>query len=353
MFSFVQKIRNHIYQNRSYDFEKAGFFKFEEYAIEELINKGFADELSQSIDIKVFKKGIKENFEMLIVDSDYAVTLVLLAFNSAVYKKTHFKSEEKSNSQKINMENYLKDISDVTKGYEQMDLKALSKIGNYESFQLDKLDYYKRFYNSDFYVIKNVSVKDGYMLYEQKQSDPKLYKVNEYVYNHYEERWMPQIKVLDKGKVEYTGEIRGYWMHDSYYTDRESKDLKEFFEISINDQAYLYLYGEHWLEKGKNNFVIFYNKKNKNLGNLTVEEIVSDDDFEKKYVSNDLLINNYFSDFLRRNSNQLLNNSEIGRIVVSEILRECLSLKDREELDFTMSGPLNDAEVEYIKVIIY
>lgn len=100
MFSFVQKIRNHIYQNRSYDFEKAGFFKFEEYAIEELINKGFADELSQSIDIKVFKKGIKENFEMLIVDSDYAVTLVLLVFNSAVYKKLILNQKKNQIAQK-------------------------------------------------------------------------------------------------------------------------------------------------------------------------------------------------------------------------------------------------------------
>lgn len=354
MFLIIKKINDYISKKGKYNFLKKGFVEFDGYSVEELINRGVVDDNFTTLDFEIFKKELYKDFEILIVDNIYMTSFILIAFNSFIYKKTYFNNGSKN---KKNIENYLTNLDEAINSYKKMDLISLSKIGNCKKISLERVDSYERIHYSDFSLEKDKYLKDVYFLYEGNNLTPKSYKVNNFVYHHYRFNNKFYInEVLDNINLKYTGNIETYILN----LDCSShKGLKDVLEININDKQCLYLYGEPIRENRKNNFVLFINSKNKEMGNLSVDEIVNDNDFEVKYASDKLFIsdvlcaNSYLSEYLRRHLRDLLNIAEIRKIIIIEILKECLSLEDRKELGFKLSGTLDENETEYLKAIIY
>lgn len=136
------------------------------------------------------------------------------------------------------------------------------------------------------------------------------------------------------------------------HIDDASLQKESVMEINFNNKTFFYLKAQEYdQDNPKTNMIVFKNLVDADMSKFSFSRIMHDNAKFKKILmleASDMLTKFVVYPLLKRH---FIENESIQKWWLSEMCKECVSLKTREELGFALEGPLTGDELLVVEAM--
>ena len=261
-----------------------------------------------------------------------------------VYRKAYDSKMLSTGQQYMSIVKRLTEFDNQLAMYKEMDRKALTRIG----FYIDKIKNFN--YDKGFFTINpHKKLKDTYHLMQDgKMQVTDIKIIGEHLYRIQETGIKP---------IEFNFNGSGIDFEESYtfwltHIDDASLQKESVMEINFNNKTFFYLKAQEYdQDNPKTNMIVFKNLVDADMSKFSFSRIMHDNAKFKKILmleASDMLTKFVVYPLLKRH---FIENESIQKWWLSEMCKECVSLKTREELGFALEGPLTGDELLVVEAM--
>lgn len=292
----------------------------------------------------IFKKESEKEFkDCLFVNQEKIIHMIFID-DLMVYRKAYDSKMLSTGQQYMSIVKRLTEFDNQLAMYKEMDRKALTRIG----FYIDKIKNFN--YDKGFFKINpHKKLKDTYHLMQDgKMQVTDIKIIGEHLYRIQETGIKP---------IEFNFNGSGIDFEESYtfwltHIDDASLQKESVMEINFNNKTFFYLKAQEYdQDNPKTNMIVFKNLVDADMSKFSFSRIMHDNAKFKKILmleASDMLTKFVVYPLLKRH---FIENESIQKWWLSEMCKECVSLKTREELGFALEGPLTGDELLVVEAM--
>lgn len=286
------------------------------------------------------KENEKEFNDCLFINQEKIVHMIFID-DLMVYRMTYESKKPTNGQQYMSVVNLLPEFNKNLSAYQEMDKKALTRIGFYVS-QRKNFNYD----NSHFMITKHKKLKDTYHLNHDGSLDEKDIKI---IGDHLYRVQNTGINPLGYNSVIEFENAQSFWLT---HLDDESQQKESVMEVNFNNKAFFYLKAAQYdPDNPKINMIVFKNLVDADMSKFSFSRIMHDNTRFQKIImieAADMVTSFMVYPMLKRH---FIENDVIRKWWLSEMCKECVSIKTREDLGLTLEGPLSGDELLVVEAI--
>lgn len=289
------------------------------------------------------KENEKEFNDCLFINQEKIVHMIFID-DLMVYRMTYESKKTTNGQQYMSVVNLLPEFNKNLAAYQKMDKKALARIGFYIN-ELKNINYDKGY----FIINTHVRLKDTYHLTHHGQLDSKLVKIiGNHLYRVQDAGMNPLGLNFDDSSIEFEN-AQTFWLT---HLDDESQQKESVMEVNFNNKVFFYVKAcQYDQENPKTNMIVFKNLVDADMSKFSFSRIMHDDTKFQKIIrieATDMVTSFVVYSLLRKH---FMENQDISKWWLSEMCKECVSVKNREELGLTLEGPLSGDELLVVEAL--
>jgi hypothetical protein len=292
----------------------------------------------------IFKKENEKEFkDCLFVNQEEIIHMIFID-DFMVYGKVYDSKMLSNGQQYMSIIKLLSEFDNQLAMYKEMDRKALTRIG----FHINKIINIS--YDKGFFMINpHEKLKDTYHLMQDgKMQVTNIKIIGEHLYQMLETGIKPLEFNFNGSGIDFE-ESYTFWLT---YIDDESLQKESVMEVNFNDKTFFYLKAKEYdQDNPKTNMIVFKNLVDADMSKFSFSRIMHDNaKFQKILMleASDMLTKIDVYTLLK---SHFIENESIQKWWLSEMCKECVSLKTREELGFALEGPLTGNELLVVEAM--
>jgi hypothetical protein len=292
----------------------------------------------------IFKKENEKEFkDCLFVNQEEIIHMIFID-DFMVYGKVYDSKMLSNGQQYMSIIKLLSEFDNQLAMYKEMDRKALTRIG----FHINKIINIS--YDKGFFMINpHEKLKDTYHLMQDgKMQVTNIKIIGEHLYQMLETGIKPLEFNFNGSGIDFE-ESYTFWLT---YIDDESLQKESVMEVNFNDKTFFYLKAQEYdQDNPKTNMIVFKNLVDADMSKFSFSRIMHDNaKFQKILMleASDMLTKIDVYTLLK---SHFIENESIQKWWLSEMCKECVSLKTREELGFALEGPLTGNELLVVEAM--
>lgn len=289
------------------------------------------------------KENEKEFNDCLFINQEKIVHMIFID-DLMVYRMTYESKKPTNGQQYMSVVNLLPEFSKNLAVYQKMDKNALARIGFYvnkrKNFNYD---------NGHFIITKHKKLKDTYHLNHDGSLDEKDIKIiGDHLYRVQDTAMKPLGLNFDDSGIEFEN-AQTFWLT---HLDDESQQKESVMEVNFNNKVFFYVKAcQYDQENPKTNMIVFKNLVDADMSKFSFSRIMHEDTKFQKIIrieATDMVTSFVVYSLLRKH---FMENQDISKCWLSEMCKECVSVKNREELGLTLEGPLSGDELLVVEAL--
>lgn len=292
----------------------------------------------------IFKKEIEKEFnDFLFVNKTQIIHMIFIE-DLMIYRKAYNSKKQTNGQQYMSIVNLLPEFNNSLAVYKEMDKKALIRIG----FYANKI---KNFNYADGHFMINThrKLKDTYHLNHDGCLDEKDIKIiGDHLYQIQDTEIKPLGTHLNESGIDFEN-TQTFWLIN---VEDEYQQKESLMEVNFNNKAFYYIKAcQYDPDNPKTNMIVFKNIADADLSKFSFSRIMHDNKrFEKIIMieATDIVTKFVLYAMIRK---YFMENDKIRKWWLSELCKNFVSIKTREELGLTLEGPLSGDELMIVEAL--